>query len=124
MGFFSWMAQDTGDSISNSYSIRGALPSVTMSDNKGNKWTETDYEGYGVFGGKDYYELLDEMNGGNGERGNGISLEFAEPPKLGIIYPNLNEDKSINWVDKKPETCPNQGFFYDEEDEDEDENEY
>jgi hypothetical protein len=62
MGFFSWKTQDTNKSIANQYSNRKPFK-VTMSDNKGNKWTETNYEGYGVFGGKDYFELLAEMNG-------------------------------------------------------------
>ena len=35
-----------------------------MTDDKGNRWEESNYDGYGVFGGKDYYALLDEMNGG------------------------------------------------------------
>lgn len=62
MGFFSWKTSDTDTSISNSYSIRGALP-VHMITEDGRVFTEPDYEGYGVFGGKDIYELIAEMNG-------------------------------------------------------------
>jgi len=47
MGFFSWKTMDTDTSISNNYSSRGALK-VDMLDDKGNVWTESDYEGYGV----------------------------------------------------------------------------
>jgi hypothetical protein len=36
---------------------------VVMCDDKGNKYVEECYEGYGVFGGKDFYELVAEMNG-------------------------------------------------------------
>ena len=61
MGFFSFFTQDTHESIPNTFSNRPTFP-VTMADDKGNTWVENDYEGYGVFGGKDYYELLDEMN--------------------------------------------------------------
>lgn len=57
MGFFSWKTQDTNRSIANSYSNRRTFP-VTMTDDKGNKWTENDYEGYGKFGGKDFMNLL------------------------------------------------------------------
>ena len=124
MGQFSWITQDTGRSIS---SIT-PFP-VTMTDNKGNKWTENDYEGYGEFDGKDYFSLLSEMNGGNGDRNHGIDLTFNGQPHLS---PNLNEDPTIEWVDEEPDTCPNQGWveydengdeivdeFEDEEDEDE-----
>jgi len=52
MGFFSWYTQDTGESIANNYSSRPTF-TVFMVDDKGNKWREDDYEGYGVFGGKD-----------------------------------------------------------------------
>ena len=69
MGQFSWITQDTGRSISSITPFQ-----VTMTDNKGNKWTENDYEGYGEFGGKDYFSLLSEMNGGNGDRDHGIDL--------------------------------------------------
>ena len=59
-GQFSWFTQDTNTQI-------GSEPqntiTVYMHDNKGNVWKEDNYEGYGEFGGKDYYELLDQMNG-------------------------------------------------------------
>ena len=61
MGYFSWKTQDTGRSISNIDSCRGSFP-ITMIDNKGNRFHEENYEGYGVFGGKDFFELLAEMN--------------------------------------------------------------
>ena len=57
MGFFSWKTSDTDTSISNSYSSRGALP-VHMITEDGRVFTEPEYEGYGVFGGKDIYELI------------------------------------------------------------------
>jgi hypothetical protein len=107
MGQFSWITQDTGKSISSITPFQ-----VTMTDNKGNKWTENDYEGYGEFGGKDFYSLLSEMNGGSGERDHGIEISFSDRPH---ISPNLNEDPTIEWVDEKPEHCPNQGWVeYDE----------
>ena len=79
MGFFSWKTSDTNKSIPNTYSKRETFD-VTMLDDKGNKYLETQYEGYGEFGGKDYYELLDEMNGGDGDRDKGLLL--AHPPRL------------------------------------------
>ena len=120
MGQFSWITQDTRKSISSITPFQ-----VTMTDNKGNKWTENDYEGYGEFSGKDFYSLLSEMNGGNGDRDHGIELSFSKEPH---ISPNLNEDPTIEWVDEKPEHCGRQGWVeYDEngdeitDDEDEEE---
>jgi hypothetical protein len=118
MGFFSWKTQDTNQSIANTYSARPTFQ-IKMMDNKGNVWTEYDYEGYGEFGGKDFYELLDEMNGGSGERDRGIKLAFKNnsggdhTPE--VLYPNLVEN-SNNWTynPKGPESCPDQGYFYDD----------
>lgn len=107
MGFFSWKTQDTSKSISNAYSNRGVFP-VTMTDNKGNKWHETEYDGYGVFGGKDFYELLAEMNGLSG-RDAGIDLYFSENA---FISPNLNENPTTAWSNTTPQDCEYQGFFY------------
>jgi hypothetical protein len=134
MGFFSWNTQDTDKSIANNYSNRNTFR-VQMIDNKGNVWTESDYEGYGRFGGKDYYELLAEMNGVverdkvqlQGEaytdymRGKGIELAFKDNGSgvatEGVYYPNLVE-KADGWVYEMggPDSCDFQGYFYDDED--------
>ena len=110
MGQFSWIAQDTQKSISNTYPTP-----VTMTDNKGNKWTENDYEGYGVFQGKDFYDLLAEMNPPllntkYRERLNdvelreiGIEIAFGDDPYLS---PNLNNNSEIKWTNSKPQDCP------------------
>jgi len=76
MGFFSWKTQDTGRSIANKYSNRSTF-SVRMTDNSGNEWIEDDYEGYGEFGGKDFYELLAEMNGKESSRDEGVTMTEA-----------------------------------------------
>ena len=116
MGFFSWNTQDTNQSIANSYSARRTFR-VQMMDNKGNVWTEDNYEGYGEFDGKDFYELLDEMNGGSGDRQSGINLAFKNNGRgdhtEGVLYPNLVENAD-NWTydPKGPESCPLQGYFY------------
>jgi len=120
MGLFSWKTQDTDKSIPCEGSGRPLLD-VIMLDNKGNKWKESAYEGYGVFGGKDFYELLAEMNGIkasflNEMRGSGISLAFSGKP---ILWPNLVESDRWEWRNEGPENCEFQGYFYDD-DEDED----
>jgi hypothetical protein len=117
MGFFSWKTQDTDRSICNVYSDREPFK-VVLHDNKGNKWIENAYEGYGRFGGKDYYKLLAEMNGG-GTREDGIEIEFPEgwnnlefKPDPNIQWPNLTEDPDWEWVNEQPKGCEYQGFFY------------
>jgi hypothetical protein len=110
MGFFSWKTQDTKRSICNTYSSRPTF-TVIMTDDKMNQWIETDYEGYGVFGGKDYHELLDEMNGGSGDRSKGISIAFGEDKK-NYIFPSLSENGSF-FGGVEPSNCSAQGYFYD-----------
>jgi len=134
MGFFSWRTQDTDRSIANNYSTRKTF-TVVMIDNKGNKWFEQSYEGYGKFGGKDYYELLAEMNGFTSDktaeaytdeaRGFGINLAFSKGNGSGVgtegvYYPNLIE-MADGWVYEMagPDSCESQGYFYDDEDDDE-----
>ena len=137
MGFFSWNTQDTEKSIANEHSNRKTFR-VQMIDNKGNVWTESEYDGYGRFGGKDYYELLAEMNGFTSDktgdeytdeaRGFGIDIAFKNNGSgvatEGVYYPNLIE-KADGWVYEMggPDTCDYQGYFYDETDYD-DEDEY
>lgn len=115
MGFFSWNTQDTNKSICNTFSGQKTFP-VYMHDNKGNVWKEDDYEGYGIFGEKDYYELLAEMNGFPSDRSIGIDITYGDILK-NPIFPQLFENKS-----RKPKTftqlktCVFQGFFYPERD--------
>jgi len=75
MGFFSWKTSDTNRSIANVYSGRSVFV-VYMITRDGKHWEEDAYEGYGIFGGKDYYELLAEINGMK-TREEGISLELG-----------------------------------------------
>ena len=110
MGFFSWMTQDTDRSIANRYSVKSTFD-VYMIDDKGNVWHEPNYDGYGNFAGKDYYELLAEMNGLEPYRMLGLELAFSKTPK--VKHPNLVED-ATNWAynPEGPESCELQGFFY------------
>ena len=130
MGFFSWKTQDTDKSIANEHSNRKTFR-VQMIDNKGNVWTESEYDGYGRFGGKDYYELLAEMNGFTSDktgeaytdeaRGFGITIAFKDNGSgvgtEGVYYPNLIE-MADGWVYEMagPDSCDYQGYFYDETD--------
>ena len=118
MGFFSWKTQDTDRSIPSRYSDRTTFK-VVMVDDKGNKYVEEDYEGYGVFGGKDFYELLDEMNGGKGDRLAGINLALNDEGKK-FISPSLSEVGDY-YSGLEPDNCAAQGFFYDDEQDEDDE---
>lgn len=129
MGFFSWHTCDTNESIANQYSTRPTF-TVHMITPDGRVFTEKSYDGYGEFGGKDFYELLAELNGRGSDRSAGIDLSFKGNPRgddtPGVVYPklvaNLEEDVVAQYNSlPNPESCRDQGFFYsDEEDEDED----
>jgi len=113
MGFFSWRTQDTDESIPNHYSGQEVF-TIYMHDHLGNHWAEDNYAGYGEFGGKDYYALLAEMNGLEG-RQVGIDLAFAEPARP-CLFPNLTRRKSWKYVNREPDSCELQGYFYDDDD--------
>ena len=135
-GQFSWMTQDTEQQIG---SEKENTIDVYMFDNTGKYWFEKAYDGYGEFGGKDYYELVAEMNGYTADdaeefggtfkdfRGIGIKLAFGElEPKNGgpVLFPALVADpKSFNYktydFTQEAETDPNQSWYTSEyEDED------
>ena len=123
MGFFSWITQDTFRSISNTYSpIRPQT--VYMIDNAGNQYCEDNYEGYGEFGGKDFYQLVAEMNMVDSAfhtRDVGINLEFNTDKVVGdrkhpnVIWPTLVDNPASGWRNAQPASCPDQGFFYSED---------
>jgi len=137
-GQFSWMTQDTEQQIG---SEKENTIDVYMFDNKGKYWHEPSYDGYGEFGGKDYYDLVAEMNGYTTDdaeefggtfkelRGIGIKLAFGElEPKNGgpVLFPALIADPAyFNYkthdFTKEAEQDPNQSWYTSEyEDEDED----
>lgn len=111
MGFFSWKTQDTNRSISNQYSDKGTFTVYMVNPKTGEAYKEDNYDGYGRFGGKDYYELLAEINGKEPDRNKGIDLEFSASP---VLHPILVEDvnKWEAFVGDKPKSCEYQGYFY------------
>lgn len=110
MGCFSWKTMDTDAQI---HFQSGKTFKVEMIDDKGNVWTEKEYEGYGVFGGKDFYELLAEMNGIQSEltgeeytnymREKGLDIAFENNPSgvhtKEVKYPNLVENSKYHTYD-------------------------
>tara|TARA_R110001592_G_scaffold87052_2_gene256954 strand:+ start:897 stop:1223 length:327 start_codon:yes stop_codon:yes gene_type:complete len=108
MGVFSWKTSDTKKSIPNRMqSIRPTFE-VYMIDNKGRVWYDAEYNGYGIFGGKDFFELVAEMNGVPINEGH--SLYYKYDPKT--LYPMLVQDPKIEWVNMMPKECEYQGHFY------------
>ena len=115
MGCFSWISQDTNRSIL-VYGLGTRLyPSGTyyMWDNKGRRWRQDKYQGYGVFGGKDYYVLLAEMNIQYAEdvtderkHEDGMAIQDQDD----VLYPNLTCCADWEWRNSRPEKCPNHGF--------------
>jgi hypothetical protein len=121
MGCFSWIAQDTHTPVYITGYQKPGYEQRTyyMWDDKGKSWKEPDYEGYGIFGGKDYYVLLAEMNGTYGEdvteeqkREEGIAIEFSSNHD-GILFPNLTETSIWRWKNKQPASHDNQGRYDD-----------
>jgi hypothetical protein len=118
-GQFSWFTHDTNQQIGSE--PENTLRAVYMFDNKGNKWLETNYEGYGDFGGKDYYELLAQMNGmANPDRSEGITLAFSG--KKGVLYPALVVDPNFNYkthdFTEEAPNDPNQSWYQEPEEDD------
>jgi hypothetical protein len=122
-GQFSWMTQDTGQQIGSEE--ENTIP-VYMFDDKGNFYYEPNYDGYGDFGGMDYYELLDKMNGGRGDRARGIDLAFgSEKVASRVLFPALvTQPDMFNYkthdFTKEAKHDPNQSWYAGKEDEDED----
>ena len=140
-GQFSWLTSDTNTQIG---SERQNMITVFMYDNIGNKWTEKDYEGYGEFGGMDYYDLVATMNGYTEEDVKTMKGSFKELRQLGIdlafgkiktkdkkkktLFPALVEDPRFNWkrhdFTEEAESDPNQSWYqepeYDDYEDDDD----
>ena len=119
-GQFSWMTHDTEKQI-------GSEPqntiTVYMHDDEGNTWKEDNYEGYGEFGGMDYYELLDKMNGGEGDRSEGIRLAFDNAAVAAgkVLFPALTEDPTYpkgHDFTQEAKHDPDQSWYAGEEDDD------
>ena len=128
---FSWITSDTNRSIS----IRRCFPVYVLIPEEfgGGYLMEDNYDGYGVFGGRDVYALVAQWNcpekckGANGEwlpdkdvRGLGIDIACYDEQNAALRYPiKIVEDKTIKYKDAAPSmSCPYQGYFYPEFDDD------
>ena len=127
MTFISFVTNDTCESIPNKFSNKPTF-TIYMLDNKGNVWQENNYEGNGIFSGKDFFELLAEINGikYRDEAVRAYLMDIDE--KDSLIYPNIVRDikKWRKWKNVPIYECEQNGYFYTipEEDGDESYNEY
>ena len=136
MGFFSWYTSDTHTSISNRYSVMGALPVYLLCPD-GTKIYEDNYDGYGRFGGYDIFTLLakwnapekvKELEGDEEEiRMLGIALTYdgnCKDNNANLKYPiKIVENPNIRYEFAEPAKPDDehQGYFYDYEEEYEEE---
>ena len=125
MGFFSWKTKDTARSIANVHSGINTFKVFMIAPEEDGSlriYTEFLYDGYGLFGGKDYYELLAEINLGISDRSTGIDLRFSpdnfkqelkcKPVMYPQLYEKIPQDMSEIDFTKECEHCERQGFFY------------
>ena len=97
------------------------LVQMCLVDSEGNRISK--YDGYGEFGGKDYYELLAQMNGiENPDRQAGIDLAFDDKKVKagGVLFPALVTTPNYNWkkhnFSQEAENDPNQSWYQEEDD--------
>jgi len=126
MGMFSWFTSDEQEQIT-----VDITRDIYMTGKDGRVFHQKDtYEGYGEFGGKDFYEYLAELNGLPSDRQEGIdftarhggnSMILGDLEKKGFNSPRLfaNERSIRNW-DRfdAPENDPNQGWLQEDPDDD------
>lgn len=125
MGYFSWFTQDEshkriviGEQLKNPVYMVGVINGKTIS------FSETNYKGYGKFGGKDYYEFMAEMNGKTVEdfggdrdklRSAGIKMAFDRDPMGYSVkwkHPSLSTIMGDYHNGDAPESDPDQGIEY------------
>ena len=112
MGMFSWFTSDNHERI-----VAGKVKDIYMTGKDGRIFhLKENYEGYGVFGGKDFYEYLAELNG-EFSRDAGIKIAFGyesyDSPKLLSNKANIKKANIFG----VPEDDPDQGFLTKEDDE-------
>lgn len=126
MGIFSFVTSDTQKSVL----VRQHFPVYLVSDT-GDHWYESNYEGYGVFGGKDIFELITEMNWPE-QKTNKRSFFFkqwdAVSPIIQLTFNFHDMEIILGWktpriVEKvtsihksrnlrATNQCPNQGYYW------------
>tara|TARA_R110000824_G_scaffold206477_8_gene391581 strand:- start:760 stop:2745 length:1986 start_codon:yes stop_codon:yes gene_type:complete len=112
------MTMDTGEQIGSQDENN---ITVTMFDDKGNTWVESQYDGYGVFGGKDYYDLTAEMNGWNKDNFKDFTVEKGwgsndKPHELRTVGIMMSSQIQEKYAPKGTYKFPGLMEYYDAED--------
>ena len=131
MGQFSWISVDTEVPIYNDRPEGAQVVTMVYKDESGDikRVTEVNYDGYGEFGGIDFYDAVAWMNNiklveddESELRSLGIDFYFEEKkgefPQLFLEEPPL--DSEIDFT-VRPQDDPNQGWSHQESDLDYDE---
>lgn len=127
MGLFSWLTSDTHKSISADIDKREyTVDKVFLLNPFGPNLFESDYEGYGVFGGQDVYELVaiwnvpDLCKDKNGHwlpsdeiRNIGIDIACSDYDHVQLKYPIKLVEHNVAYEQAEiSPSCPFQGYFY------------
>lgn len=119
MGQFSWISKN-GEQIRNEYHNGQKVWMVYLDENdKVQIVKEEEYEGYGEFGGLDYYRVLANMNGRR-TRSDGIDITVCPKTKFDEYkFPQLytvepSPDQIHNWY-VECEVDPNQGWVVEDD---------
>lgn len=125
MGCFSWFTQDKSHTRIVIGSVKKPIYMIGEVDGRRVTYTESEhYDGYGNFGGKDYYEFMAEMNGKtlvdfdgadpkDQLRSAGINMAFdGDPYGMSIKWkhPTLTLVAGDYHDGDAPESDPDQGF--------------
>lgn len=129
MGQFSWITSDTNEQVFNDYdkSTVYLLVPEDWQDEFGEYYKESDYEGYGVFGGRDVYALVaiwnrpEDCKDENGAwmcddaiRGKGIDIACYDDQNAALKYPIKITSEPMRYADAAPSKGdPNQGWHED-----------
>ena len=127
MGFFSFHTNDTGEPIYNAHQNARPCRPVFMLLPDGQMFTELYYNGYGVFGGYDFYAVVAILNRPDLTwedlrelpddelqrlREIGIDMAFNSAKYDGLMWPNLIHNPcGYTWRNEKPRDHSGQGFW-------------
>jgi hypothetical protein len=124
MGFFSWECAVSKEDIMNEHTKQGATPCVLVCPDD-SIIEENNYNGYGVFGGRDAYSLLaiwndpklkNDPENDKKYRDQGINMAFKKHKKQGLEFPLKFVLKKYYTGQKYSELAPSdladgQGFW-------------